>query len=107
MGMGIGMHSFFQEGMKNGNAFYFLGGMKIQTIFWVYFLNFFGDEKNGKKNHSFSQGMGMGMHSFFQMGMKNGNAFLFSSRNGNAFLKLRNGPMSAKGEKIRESLFTL
>ena len=73
MGMGIGMHSFFQEGMKNGNAFYFLGGMKIQTIFWVYFLNFFGDEKNGKKNHSFSQGMGMGMHSFFQMGMKNGN----------------------------------
>ena len=40
--------------------------------------------------------MGMGMHSFFQLGMKNGNAFLFSSRNGNgnAFLKLRNGPMS-------------
>ena len=45
--------------------------------------------------------MGMGMHSFFQLGMKNGNAsnaFLFSSRNGNgnAFLKLRNGPMSGR-----------
>ena len=40
----------------------------------------------------------MGMHSFFQLGMKNGNAFLFSSRNGNgnAFLKLRNGPMSGR-----------
>ena len=38
----------------------------------------------------------MGMHSFFQLGMENGNAFLFSSRNGNgnAFLKLRNGPTS-------------
>ena len=48
----------------------------------------------------------MGMHSFFQLGMKNGNAFLFSSRNGNgnAFLKLRNGPMSGScgGEKPKE-----
>ena len=48
----------------------------------------------------------MGMHSFFQLGMKNGNAFLFSSRNGNgnAFLKLRNGPMSVKTELLDRSI---